>query len=265
MEAARVAALKGHDVTLYEKADELGGQALLAEKLPGREEIGGLIRWQKLQLPQAGVKVVAGTEATAQMILEQNPDVVIIAAGSTWMRNGYFGGSHMEVIGWQQDNVYSGDEVVKGITEGTLDVGKKAVIWDTRCDIVPRGVAELMADQGCQVELVSPVPVALDLLMDVTYMHVMPRILGKGVKVSMETFLFMVQDKTATVLNIHTMETREITDVDTFVLMTGKTPNDQLYNELEGKVKELYKIGEARNPHDMGDANRDGHFIGRFI
>jgi hypothetical protein len=105
----------------------------------------------------------------------------------------------------------------------------------------------------------------LDLLLDVTYLHIMPRLLGKGVKINMETFLFMIQDKTATVLNIHTMETREITDVDTFVLMTGKTPNDQLYDELEGKVKELYKIGESRNPHDMGDANRDGHFVGRLV
>ncbi|UCG84346.1 MAG: FAD-dependent oxidoreductase [Dehalococcoidia bacterium] len=265
MEAARVAALKGHDVTIYEKEKELGGQALLAERLPGREEMGGLIRWQKLQLPQAGVKVITGTEATAQMILDVNPDVVVVAAGSTWMRNGYFGGSHMEVAGWQQDNVYSADEIVRGITEGTLDIGKKAIIWDTRGDIIPRAVAELMADQGCQVELICPLPVALDLQMDVTYLHIMPRILVKGVKVSMETFLVMIQDKTATVLNIHTMETREITDIDTVVLTTGKIPNDQLYNELEGKVKELYKIGEARNPHDMGDANRDGHWIGRFI
>jgi len=101
--------------------------------------------------------------------------------------------------------------------------------------------------------------------MDCTYMHVMPRLLNKGVLVSPETFIVMVVDKTVTVLNIHTMALREITDVDTIVLVTGKTPNDDLYNELEGKVPELYKIGEARNPHNMGDANRDGHFVGRLI
>jgi thioredoxin reductase len=48
-------------------------------------------------------------------------------------------------------------------------------------------------------------------------------------------------------------------------LIAGKTPNDQLHLELEAKVKELYKIGEARNPHSMGEANRDGHFVGRLI
>jgi hypothetical protein len=75
----------------------------------------------------------------------------------------------------------------------------------------------------------------------------------------------MVQDRTVTLVNIHTQEPWETPDVDTVVLITGKVPNDRLYDELEGKVRELYKIGEARNPHDMGDANRDGHWIGRLI
>ena len=128
-------------------------------------------------------------------------------------------------------------------------------------------IAEMMADQGCQVELVTPLPNVggLDLFKDLTLFFVMPRILNKGVILTPQSFLLMIEDKSATVINIHTMETREITDVDTVVLMTGKIPNDRLYDELEGKVKELYKIGEARNPHDMGDANRDGHWIGRLV
>ncbi len=265
MEAARVAALKGHDVTLYEKDKELGGQALLAEKLPGREEIGGLIRWQKIQLPKAGVKVMTGTEVTASMVLQMKPlpDVVVIATGAAWMRNGFNGGSNMEVAGWQQDNVFSVDEVVSGKAK----IGKKAVVFDTRGDIVPIGVAEMLADRGCQVELVSPLPNigGIDQIKDMTWFHTMPRLLNKGVILSPQTFLFMISDKTVTCLNIHTMATREITDVDTIVLITGKTPNDSLYKELHGKVKELYKIGDARNPHGMGEANRDGHFVGRLI
>ena len=267
LEAARVCALKGHDVTLYEKTAELGGQALLAEKLPGREEVGGLVRWQKLQMPQAGVKVVTGTEATAQMILDQKPDAVVVATGATWMRDGYTGMSHMEVSGWQQDNVYTADEIVKRIAGGDTDFGKKAFIWDGRVDITAVGVAEMLADQGCEVDLISSVPMigGLDQIKDVTWFHTMPRLLNKGVVLSPQTFIVMIVDKTITVLNIHTMAMREITDVDTIVLITGKIPNDGLYNELDGKVKELYKIGEARNPHSMGEANRDGHFVGRLI
>ena len=266
MEAARVAALKGHDVTLYEKANELGGQALLAEKLPSREEVGGLIRWQKIQLPQAGVKIVSGTEATAQMVLDQNPDVAIIATGATWMRNGYNGGSHMEVAGWQQDNVYSADQIVQGITDGK-NFGKKAVVFDMRGDITAPGIAEMLADQGLDVEIICPHPNlgGIDMIKDMTWFHTMPRILNKGVVVSAQTYFVMVADKTATVVNVHTMEFREIPDLDTVVLITGKTPNDELYNELKGKLKEVYKIGDAKNPHQMGEANRDGHWIGRCI
>jgi 2,4-dienoyl-CoA reductase-like NADH-dependent reductase (Old Yellow Enzyme family) len=263
MECARVAGLKGHDVTIVEKADELGGQALLAEKLPGREELGGLIRWQKIQLPQAGVKVVTGTEAKAQMVLDMKPDAVVVATGATWMRNGFNGGSFLEVPGWQQDNVFSVDEIVSG----TANIGKKAFVWDSRGDVVASGIAEILADKGCEVEFATPFPNvgSLNLLLDCTYMHIIPRLLNKGVVISPETFIVMLVEKTVTVLNIHTMATREITDVDTVVLVTGKDPVDNLYNELEGKVPELYKIGEARNPHNMGSSNRDGHFVGMLI
>jgi 2,4-dienoyl-CoA reductase-like NADH-dependent reductase (Old Yellow Enzyme family) len=265
MEAARVAALRGHDVTLYERAKELGGQALLAEKLPGREEMGGLIRWQKIQLPKAGVKIVAGTEVTSQMILNMRPrpDVVIIATGAEWMRNGLTGMSCMEVVGWQQDNVFTAEEVVAGKAK----IGKKAVIWDGRSDIVPIGVAEILADQGCQVEIIAPYPFigGIAQMLDQTWFHTMPRLLNKGVVLSPQTFIVSIADKTVSVLNIHTMATREIIDVDTIVLITGKIPRDILYQELEGKVKELYKVGDAENPHDMGSANRDGHFVGRLL
>ena len=263
MEAARVAALRGHDVTLYEKSQELGGQALLAEKLPGRDEMGGLIRWQKIQLPQAGVKIVMGTEATAQMVLDQKPDTVVVATGAEWMPNGFSGQSVMEVIGWQQDNVCTPSDVITG----KANIGKKVVIWDGRQDIVAIGLAEILADKGCQVEIIAPTPFigSLDQIKDVTWFHTMPRILNKGVVLSPQTFIFMIADKTVTVLNIHTMATREITDVDNLVLITGKNPVDNLYNELEGKVKGLYKIGDAKNPHDMGSANRDGHLVGRLL
>jgi 2,4-dienoyl-CoA reductase-like NADH-dependent reductase (Old Yellow Enzyme family)/thioredoxin reductase len=262
MEAARVCALKGHDVTLYEKADELGGQALLAEKLPGREEVGGLVRWQKIQMPKVGVKVVTGTEATAQMVLDQNPDAVVVATGSTWRRDGYTGMSHMETTGWQQDNVFTADEVVSGKAE----IGKNVVVWDGRGDITASGVAEILADRGCKVTLVAPTPNigGIDLIKDMTWFHFMPRLLNKGVEISDQTFIVMIVEKTVTLLNIHTMGMWEV-PADSVILITGKMPNDQLYLDLEGKVKELYKIGDARSPHSMGEANRDGHFVGRLI
>jgi hypothetical protein len=124
----------------------------------------------------------------------------------------------------------------------------------------------MLADRGCKVTLVAPTPNigGIDQIKDMTWFHVTPRMLNKGVVLSPQTFFVMLVDKTVTLLNIHTMATWEI-PADTVVLITGKIPNDELYNELEGKVPELYKIGEARNPHSMGEANRDGHWIGRLL
>jgi hypothetical protein len=190
------------------------------------------------------------------------PDVVVVATGSTWMRDGYNGGSHMATIGAEQDNVVAVDDVVAGKAE----VGEKVIIFDCRGDITASGVAELLADRGCKVQLVAPIPNigGIDQIKDMTWFHVTPRMLNKGVVLTPQTFVMMIAGKTVTLINIHTMGTTEV-EADTVILISGKTPNDGLYEELEGKVPELYKIGEARNPHSMGEANRDGHWIGRLI
>lgn len=74
LEAAWVAAARGHDVTLYERSGELGGQVLLARQLPTRSEMDGLIRWRKKMVEKYGVKVVMNTEVTAEMVQNQRPE-----------------------------------------------------------------------------------------------------------------------------------------------------------------------------------------------
>ncbi|GAI52864.1 unnamed protein product, partial [marine sediment metagenome] len=82
MEAARVAALKGHDVTLYEKETELGGQFCIASIPPAKQEIIPFIKYQARQLYKSGVKVVLGQEANASTVDELKPEVVVVATGS---------------------------------------------------------------------------------------------------------------------------------------------------------------------------------------
>lgn len=83
MQAAIIASKRGHDVSLYERGDKLGGQWLLAAVPPGKDPLNAFTVWQKHQLNQNKVKVFTGVEVTEELINEVNPDHVIIATGAT--------------------------------------------------------------------------------------------------------------------------------------------------------------------------------------
>ena len=83
MEAAVVAKQRGHDVTLYEKAEELGGAILIPAKAPSRQELGQAVRFLKHEVERLGVAVHLGTEITADKVLEAKPDAVVVATGAT--------------------------------------------------------------------------------------------------------------------------------------------------------------------------------------
>lgn len=82
LEAARVAALRGHRVTLFERASEPGGQLLLARAVPGRQELAALVPYLARAVERAGGDVRLGVEATAELILAEEPDVVVLATGA---------------------------------------------------------------------------------------------------------------------------------------------------------------------------------------
>lgn len=82
LEAARVLALRGHAVTVFERDGELGGQLLLSRNIPGREELAGHLPWLVGAVQRAGVRLELGVEASAQMVLDERPDAVIVATGA---------------------------------------------------------------------------------------------------------------------------------------------------------------------------------------
>jgi len=82
LEAARMAALRGHRVLLLEKATELGGQVLLAARAPARAEYAGIVRFLAFQIRKLGVDVRLGVEATPDLVLAEHPDAVVVATGS---------------------------------------------------------------------------------------------------------------------------------------------------------------------------------------
>ncbi len=82
LETARVAAFRGHDVSLWEKGDALGGMTLIGAKAPGREELLELSRYYVYQMQLLGVDVHFNCEVTVETVRAEKPDVVIVASGS---------------------------------------------------------------------------------------------------------------------------------------------------------------------------------------
>ncbi len=116
METARVLALRGHNVTLYERANQLGGQLRYAFLPPGREEIQNIITYLEKQISKNNVTIKTGKEADLQTLQEESPDVVVVATGGHPVLPG--------IPGVNGKNVYTASSIL----EGNISVGKDVVI-----------------------------------------------------------------------------------------------------------------------------------------
>ncbi|PIU56265.1 MAG: NADH:flavin oxidoreductase, partial [Chloroflexi bacterium CG07_land_8_20_14_0_80_45_17] len=137
MEAARIASLRGHQVMLYEKEKQFGGQLNLASIPPYKEPIGEFRGYLSRQLSKSGANVILMKEATTDLILKERPDVVILATGAK--------PSTTEIKGIENENVALAEEI---LTRKRQVKARAAVIGG---ELVACEVAEFLADQGKEV------------------------------------------------------------------------------------------------------------------
>ncbi|MDF3919230.1 dimethylglycine demethylation protein DgcA [Salinicola salarius] len=145
MEAARVAAERGHDVTLFEAQPQLGGQITLAAKAPQRDQIAGITRWYEMELARLGVDIQLETRADDSMIRDRQPDVVVLANG---------GHPFLEQVsewGAEEGLVVSSWDILSG----KVEPGKNVLIYDTMCEFSGMSTADYCASQGATVEIVT--------------------------------------------------------------------------------------------------------------
>jgi mycofactocin system FadH/OYE family oxidoreductase 2 len=262
LEAARVAAERGHAVTVYEKEKELGGQINLATKLPGRDEMEGIVRYRKIQLDKLGVKVVLGTEVTPNLVEQEAPDAVVVATGSTPIRTGFQGFTCAEIPGFDQDYVVVAEDIIADRTKP----GNRVLIVDEDLHMKALGLADLLSEQGKQVEIITRalyVGPEVDL---VTLSAVYQRTCSKGVKFTPLNFVKEILPGGSVIAySVMTQEERKIEGIDTLVLVTGNQPEEALYFALKGKVKELYRIGDCVAPRKADRAIYEGHQVGRTL
>ncbi|MFQ5762149.1 MAG: FAD-dependent oxidoreductase, partial [Candidatus Bathyarchaeia archaeon] len=263
LESARMAAVRGHEVHLYEKEGELGGRINLTAKIPGREEIANIVRWFKLQLETLGINVVLGKEVTPDVVAQLKPDAVVVATGSLPIKTGLQPVTFTEIPGWNSPNIVSVDDVFKG----TASIGKNVVVLDQVGFVEGLGVSEYLAKQGKNVEIVSALPfIGSELISNQHLFFMYPRAAKEGVRFTPNTFIRQIQGSTVVVFDVHTNVERRIENVDNVLLITGRQQNDRVYQQLKGKVSEIYAVGDCRTYSlYFGDAVRDGHRVARLL
>jgi 2,4-dienoyl-CoA reductase-like NADH-dependent reductase (Old Yellow Enzyme family)/thioredoxin reductase len=265
MEAARVAAVRGHDVTVYERDPILGGQVNLAKTLPGRDGLGSIVKWYETQLRLHGVRLelgreVASSESVERILADERPDVVILATGSRPIRDGTQAFNYAAIPG--HELTITVDDVLEGAS-----VEKDVIILDDSGFVEGLALAHLLADRGSSVELVTrdPAP-GLDAQWSQQLPYLYENAFRAGVKFAPNLFIREVRADAVVLYNIYTGEESTRPGTHTVVFNTGRMPNDELYGTLSGKVGQLMTVGDCNlAKREMGDVIAEAFDSARTI
>jgi len=264
LEAARIAALRGHAVTLLERSDALGGQLRLWSALPERGAIAAATEWYSGRVDALGVDVRLGTEATLESVVAERPDAVVLATGSAYSRSGASGFLSQPIPGHERPFVYTPEQIIR---DGARPSGRVVVLDDEGFNTGP-GVAELLAAGGAEVELMTrwmqPVENAVYTL---EFAFIIPRLSHAGVKVSTQTYIKEIRDGSLTVFDVFTNYEEERTGVDAVVLATMREPVSTALSapDLEDHVAQVFTIGDATSPRGLAEATYEGQRFARMI
>lgn len=260
MSAARVSALRGHDVTLYEKSTRLGGLLPLASIVKGShpENLSLIVDYFSRQLDKLGVKVELGKQADLALVERMKPDAVFLAAG---------GSSTVPPIpGIDRPNVVSGaalhsrlklalrffkPETLRSLTKLYMPIGKRVVVIGGAiqgCEL-----AEFLARRGRQVTVVEKSPTVGDGMVDALLCYLLIWFRKQQVRLISGVREYVeVTDKGLTIINAD--GERQTLEADSIVTALPLTPNNELLQPLKKLVPEVYAIGDCREPLLIADA-----------
>ena len=252
LEAARVAALRGHRVTLLEAGRALGGQVLAAARAPKREDYAVIATWLAGQVRKVGVEVRLNAAAGAAEVLAEAPDAVIVATGATPRLP--------EIPGVGLPHVSTTVDVLLG----RVAPGRRCVVVDEDGHFAAPTAADFLAGRGCDVTVVTRYFMVGEDIDEGIRSDLYARLFGQGVRLVPLTVATEVLP--GGVRTRHTFSGAEaVLDADTVVFAFGGKANDGLFHELEGRVRELRLVGDAYSPRRIHDAILDGTRAARAL
>lgn len=226
MEAARVAAERGHRVTLVEQADALGGQITLAAQAPQRDQMAGITRWFALELARLGVNLRLSTRADAALVRDEQPDLCILATGGQPFidQDAEWGAAEgLVVSSWD-------------ILSGAIAPGNNVLVFDSICEFSGMSVADFLSAKGAMVELVTDDTKPGVGVGGTTFPTYYRSLYEKEVIMTSDLRLVQVyaegDQKIAVLENEYTGQQEERV-VDQVVVENGTRPDESLYYQLK--------------------------------
>ncbi len=251
MEAARVSALRGHNVTLYEASNDLGGNLKPAGAPDFKHHDRKLVKWYEHQLNILNVKVNKNTKVTKEMVLTEKPDTVFVATGSTHIE--------LNLPGLDRDNVSNGSDVL---------LGKKEV--KDKCAVIGGGlvgceIALMLAQKGKKVTIVE----GLDDILSAGAPIAIPNewmlrdlLKYNNVNIKTNSRIESVNDEGA-VINVK--GSKETIPADNVIMAVGFKKESGIFEELKFDVAEIYNIGDSRGVRNIRGAVWDAYEVARSI
>jgi len=245
LKAAEIAALRGHQVTVFEKDHKLGGRMRLAAIPPKKAILNDFLDFLERKVKGLGVTLELGKELTPDMVGTEKPDAVIVATGAVPLIPDW--------KGMEESRALSVDEVLSK----EVDVGRRVLV--VGAGGIGAELADFLSEMRKEVTLVEMLEeIASDLVVHLKH-YLSKRLAEKGVTILTSTKVkelgkgyVVVEDDSGT---------RKIADFDAIVLAVGSTANDRIVKGIEGKVPELYVIGDASEPREALDAVYEGEEI----
>jgi mycofactocin system FadH/OYE family oxidoreductase 2 len=258
LQAAVTAAGRGHHVTLFERSGRTGGQVTVAASVPSRAEFADLTRNLAAEAARLGVDIKTGHEVTAAFLRDEAPDVVVLATGARPARPW-----------WSHDHPRVAD--VREVIDGTAAASGTVVVIDELGFHQATSAAELLADRGCDVEVITNGMVVgqdLGITLDLETWNVKAH--AKGIRQRTDVVVLDAREdggRLVLALQHHPTGTALELACDWAVCAVPPQPEDTLWRELSGTGPpfELHRIGDCLAPRRAHAAVIEGERIGAAL
>jgi pyruvate/2-oxoglutarate dehydrogenase complex dihydrolipoamide dehydrogenase (E3) component len=255
MEAARVAAARGHEVALWEREAALGGQLRLLARDPSQPLLARWLEWQERELERSEVALQLSTEVTREAVGRLGPEVVIVATGAR--------PALPEIPGAGDPRVTTAEAVLAG----SAQLGRRVVVLGGLEDhLRPLTISDLLAGRGHSVRLVTELLNAGRGVEGRTLHQLLKRVLEHEVAITTMTAVTAIDESCLRTRSVITgRPSQPIEDFDSVVVAVGGVAIDELSRSLKGLVGEIHTIGDSLAPrrliHAVLDGARTGHLV----